>query len=191
MEIEKRNSIIAKMIEDVSTELGVDIKSNSRKAEIVLPRQVMMYTLKEMIPSLKLAEIGAFFNKDHSTVIHSINCFDSAKHLSDPTSQKMRDYHSLMLDFVQLALSEMRGNKLDKKAILDRVDFLTLENSKLRSRIYDLNNLLASCERRYNSARQLSEEYKAKYLNISKSFTKEELNEINRMNAVNEKYITV
>lgn len=49
-----------------------DIKSKSRKKEFILPRQVAMYLAKEIL-NIPLSNIGYYFDRDHSTVIYSIN----------------------------------------------------------------------------------------------------------------------
>lgn len=52
---------------------AVDLKSKRRLQNIVLPRQIAMYLARECCKS-SFPEIGiAFGNKDHSTVIHSVN----------------------------------------------------------------------------------------------------------------------
>jgi chromosomal replication initiator protein len=49
-----------------------DLKSNSHKAQVVLPRQVAMYLCKELTGS-SLPEIGRKFGgKHHTTVLHSL-----------------------------------------------------------------------------------------------------------------------
>ena len=50
-----------------------DLESKSRKKEIVVPRQLAMYIAKELTNST-LEAIGRHFgNRDHTTVLHSIN----------------------------------------------------------------------------------------------------------------------
>jgi len=50
-----------------------DLTSSSRKKEVLFPRQVAMYFLRELA-SLSLDSIGkSFGNRDHSTVIHAID----------------------------------------------------------------------------------------------------------------------
>jgi len=50
-----------------------DLESKSRKKEIVVPRQLAMYIAKELTNST-LEAIGKHFgNRDHTTVLHSIN----------------------------------------------------------------------------------------------------------------------
>jgi chromosomal replication initiator protein len=49
-----------------------DLKGKSRKKEIVFPRQVAMYLMKEFT-NLPLKSIGYHFGgRDHSTVIHAV-----------------------------------------------------------------------------------------------------------------------
>jgi chromosomal replication initiator protein len=66
-------------------------KSNTKK--VVYPRQVAMYLVKELTDA-SLPEIGrAFGGKHHTTVIHSINKIDKARHI-DPELNRL--IHSLM-----------------------------------------------------------------------------------------------
>ncbi|MEA3265717.1 MAG: helix-turn-helix domain-containing protein, partial [Candidatus Fermentibacteria bacterium] len=42
-----------------------------RKREILVPRQVSMYLMRDLT-NLSLEEIGSFFGRDHSTVLNAI-----------------------------------------------------------------------------------------------------------------------
>jgi len=54
----------------------LQLKEKSNRKEIVVPRQVAMYLVKELTQA-SLPEIGrAFGGKHHTTVIHSINKID-------------------------------------------------------------------------------------------------------------------
>lgn len=62
------------IMELVSSQFKVSIKemqSKSRKRVITFPRQISMY-LSRKFTDQSLAEIGKSFNRDHSTVLHSI-----------------------------------------------------------------------------------------------------------------------
>ena len=48
------------------------IKGTGRARDIVVPRQIAMYLIREMT-SHSLPEIGQYFGRDHSTVMHAIN----------------------------------------------------------------------------------------------------------------------
>ena len=54
---------------DVPTEM---MKSKSRKREIIVARQFAMYFLRQEFYQLSLQGIADYFDKDHSTVVHSI-----------------------------------------------------------------------------------------------------------------------
>ena len=66
---------IDKLAEVVAEEFGISkklLKSRSRKKEILLPRQLVMYLAKEYL-GLTLQKIGDYFGgKDHTTVLNSI-----------------------------------------------------------------------------------------------------------------------
>jgi chromosomal replication initiator protein len=64
------------------------LKEKSNRQEIVLPRQVAMFLVKELTQA-SLPEIGrAFGGKHHTTVIHSIKKIDSQR-ATDPDLNKM------------------------------------------------------------------------------------------------------
>jgi chromosomal replication initiator protein len=48
-----------------------DLLSKSRKREVAFPRQVAMYLARKLTDQ-PLADIGKAFNRDHSTVVHSV-----------------------------------------------------------------------------------------------------------------------
>jgi chromosomal replication initiator protein len=54
-----------------------DLQSRSRKKTIAFPRQVSMY-LSRKYTEQGLAEIGKVFNRDHSTVLHSVRVITDA-----------------------------------------------------------------------------------------------------------------
>ena len=47
-------------------------KTKSRKREIIIARQFAMYFLRQEFYQLSLQGIADYFDKDHSTVVHSI-----------------------------------------------------------------------------------------------------------------------
>jgi chromosomal replication initiator protein len=78
------------ILEAVNEHFGTtleDLKSKSRKRELVYPRQVAMYLLKELT-DLSLKSIGYHFGgRDHSTVIHAIQTISEGVS-NDATVQK-------------------------------------------------------------------------------------------------------
>jgi chromosomal replication initiator protein len=52
--------------------VSVDLlKTTGRAKEVVIPRQVAMFLIRELT-SHSLPEIGAFFARDHSTILYAI-----------------------------------------------------------------------------------------------------------------------
>ena len=58
-----------------------DMMSGSRKRSISLPRMVLMYKLYQT--GFTLTEVGAIFNRDHTTVINAIRKIEVQKDLYD------------------------------------------------------------------------------------------------------------
>jgi chromosomal replication initiator protein len=80
--VEKQEKVITmdSIFEAVKSEFLVsvdDIKSKSRKKEFILPRQMAMYLAKELL-NIPLSNIGYYFDRDHSTVIYSVNSLNDA-----------------------------------------------------------------------------------------------------------------
>ena len=48
------------------------MRGTGRARDVVLPRQIAMYLIRELTPH-SLPEIGVFFGRDHSTVLHAIS----------------------------------------------------------------------------------------------------------------------
>ncbi len=64
--------VVSEFVADQFKVNVTDMKSRSRKKVITFPRQVAMYLARKHT-SAPLTEIGRVFNRDHSTVMHSIN----------------------------------------------------------------------------------------------------------------------
>ena len=45
---------------------------NAKTKDVVVPRQVAMYLIREMT-DMSFPEIGRFMGRDHTTVLHAIN----------------------------------------------------------------------------------------------------------------------
>lgn len=93
IDVDLAKKIIKNYVKSVSREVSVDyiqktvcefvginmelLKENTRKREVVYARQISMYLAKKYTKN-SLKEIGKHFgNKDHSTVIHSIQVVDN------------------------------------------------------------------------------------------------------------------
>jgi len=72
--------VINNIFSAVSNTYGVsidDIKSANRSSNISQARNICMYVIKT-VTGITLKEVGTFFGKDHSTVLHSIKRIESA-----------------------------------------------------------------------------------------------------------------
>jgi chromosomal replication initiator protein len=54
-----------------------NIRGKGRKKEFIIPRQFSMYLAKEIL-NIPLSNIGYYFDRDHSTVIYSVNAINEA-----------------------------------------------------------------------------------------------------------------
>ena len=75
-EIETQKTItleyIANNVEKYCNLKENELLSQTRSQKVAYPRQIAMYIMKE-ITNYSLIQIGEFFGKDHSTIIHGIN----------------------------------------------------------------------------------------------------------------------
>lgn len=72
--------LINNIFNTVSETYGVtieDIKSANRSAGISKARNICMYIIKT-VTGITLKEVGAYFNKDHATVLHSVKRIETA-----------------------------------------------------------------------------------------------------------------
>ena len=68
-----------------------DLKSKGRRHELVVPRQVAMYLIRELTPH-SYPEIGQFFSgRDHSTVMYAVQKVDDQIDDTGVFSDKVRD----------------------------------------------------------------------------------------------------
>ena len=65
----KAEKIIDLVCEHWGITIG-QIRANTKREEIMYPRQVAMYIMRERT-NLSRREIGQYFSKDHSTVFHA------------------------------------------------------------------------------------------------------------------------
>ena len=64
--------VMNEIINQVNSYFETDCQKNTRKREVVYPRQLAMSIIYELVPRLTLVNIGKKFNKDHATVLNSI-----------------------------------------------------------------------------------------------------------------------
>lgn len=90
-----------------------DIKSKSRKREIVFPRQMAMAVCKNAFDKETLKSIGNYFGgRDHSTVIHACQTVDN---LCSYDTKIKAEYETLLAQVKSRNISEL---PLDIKQML-------------------------------------------------------------------------
>ena len=70
-----------------------DIKGLARTKDIVLARQVAMFVVRKMT-NLSLQEIGAVFNRDHTTVMHSLERIETESKKSPEMAEIIKDINA-------------------------------------------------------------------------------------------------
>jgi chromosomal replication initiator protein len=67
-----------------------DLRTKSKRMQVVLPRQMAMYLIRETHSNyIPLMDIAAFFGRDHSTVIHACSFIDDMIRLKDRMIEPM------------------------------------------------------------------------------------------------------
>ena len=83
------------IIQEVSNFYSIPVeklKGSGRSRDMVQPRQIAMYLVREMT-NYSLPEIGKVFSRDHTTVLHSINKIEG--HLKDDADTLVDDIKTL------------------------------------------------------------------------------------------------
>ena len=74
-----------------------DVKGKSRRQELVVPRQVAMYLIRELTPH-SYPEIGSYFsNRDHSTVMYAVNKIQTQLDKGEAISRDVRTLKELLV----------------------------------------------------------------------------------------------
>jgi chromosomal replication initiator protein len=86
----RRQITPARVVETVASFYSMDIddlKAKSRSRDIVVPRQIAMYIIREETDT-SLTDIGAEFgNRDHTTVMHACEKIEKAKETDNQIRQ--------------------------------------------------------------------------------------------------------
>ncbi|PIE51761.1 chromosomal replication initiator protein DnaA [Candidatus Fermentibacteria bacterium] len=73
------------------------LKGKKRKREILIPRQLSMYLIREMT-DLSLEDIGVFFGRDHSTVLNAIKRVTSMLETDSAFKRKYNDIRGSLVN---------------------------------------------------------------------------------------------
>ncbi len=67
-----------------------EITGKNRSKETVYPRQIAMYLIRELVKT-SYPDIGKFFGRDHTTVMHSVNKIEVQIKTNDTVKNQIRD----------------------------------------------------------------------------------------------------
>tara|TARA_R100000541_G_scaffold39136_1_gene46972 strand:- start:5296 stop:5625 length:330 start_codon:yes stop_codon:yes gene_type:complete len=94
-----------KIIKTINETLEVDIRSKTRRREVVYSRFIFYHLMRNKLHrSYSLATIGAFLKKDHATVLHGLKQFDLLINYDDFKIQ----YQKVILKLNENTLNEVK-----------------------------------------------------------------------------------
>ena len=138
--------ITERLKEIILKETDIDVSKNSRKHNIIEARALYFYLVKHFKPKMTLQEIAESVNKNHATVIHSLNNYEMYEKFN-------RDLRSLRNIIV---------NQMDEENILntENINDLKLELKKKNLRVSELEIELEESNLRINKLEKAAYEYK-------------------------------
>lgn len=138
--------ITERLKEIILKETDIDVSKNSRKHNIIEARALYFYLIKHFKPKMTLQEIAESVNKNHATVIHSLNNYEMYEKFN-------RDLRSLRNIIV---------NEIDEQNVLNTEDneLLKLELKKKNLRVSELEIQLEETNLRINKLEKAAYEYK-------------------------------
>jgi len=138
--------ITERLKEIILKETDIDVSKNSRKHNIIEARALYFYLVKHFKPKMTLQEIAESVNKNHATVIHSLNNYEMYEKFN-------RDLRSLR---------NIITNEIDEQNILNTEDNeeLRLELKKKNLRVSELEIQLEETNLRISKLEKAAYEYK-------------------------------
>ena len=138
--------ITERLKEIILKETDIDVSKNSRKHNIIEARALYFYLVKHFKPKMTLQEIAESVNKNHATVIHSLNNYEMYEKFN-------RDLRSLRNIIV---------NEIDEQNVLNTEDNeeLRLELKKKNLKVSELEIQLEESNLRINKLEKATYEYK-------------------------------
>jgi len=138
--------ITERLKEIILKETDIDVSENSRKHNIIEARALYFYLIKHFKPKMTLQEIADSVDKNHATVLHSLNNYEMYEKFN-------KDLKSLRNIIV---------NQMDEENVLNTEDneLLKLELKKKSLRLSELEIQLEESNLRLNKLEKAAYEYK-------------------------------
>jgi len=130
----------------IKQETNIDVCKSSRKHNIIEARALYFHSIKHFKPKMTLQEMADSVNKNHATVIHSLNNYEMYEKFN-------RDLRSLRNIIV---------NQMDEQNVLNTEDNeeLRLELKKKNLKVSELEIQLEESNLRLNKLEKAAYEYK-------------------------------
>ena len=113
-----------------------DIKTDSRKADLNYPRQLIMYFAREMNIG-SLAAIGRTLDRDHATVLHSIKSINNYIATDSRKRDRIEEYRKQLTGIEEVTNLRL---KLENDLIPVKYDISACESRLINLRI-ELQNI--------------------------------------------------
>jgi hypothetical protein len=138
--------ITERLKEIILKETDIDVSKNSRKHNIIEARALYFYLVKHFKPKMTLQEIAESVNKNHATVIHSLNNYE----MYEKFNRDLRSLRNIII------------NQMDEENVLNTEDNeeLRLELKKKNLRVSELEIQLEESNLRLNKLEKAGYEYK-------------------------------
>ena len=138
--------ITERLKEIILKETDIDVSKNSRKHNIIEARALYFYLIKHFKPKMKLQEIAESVNKNHATVIHSLNNYT----MYEKFNNDLKSLRNIII------------NQMDEENILntENINDLKLEIKKKNLKVSELEIQLEETNLRINKLEKAAYEYK-------------------------------
>ena len=147
--------ITERLKEIILKETDIDVSKNSRKHNIIEARALYFHSIKHFKPKMTLQEMADSVNKNHATVIHSLNNYpmyekfnDELRYLKNTIINQMEEENILNTENINELRLEIKKKNLKVSELEIQLEETNLRLNKLEKAAYEykiinnLNNLL-------------------------------------------------
>ena len=124
----------------INDEFNIDVKSESRKKNIVDLRRIFCKYVKKRHKFITLALIGNYLNRDHATVKHHINQFD-AYYSNEKHFKKLAD-------FLFLRFRSIDSESVDDRYYWKLLNIINNSSESVMKEYYDAISMQESFQKR-------------------------------------------
>jgi FtsZ-binding cell division protein ZapB len=142
------------LVEEISSEIGIDITEKTRKRVVFVPRSVAMFLMRDEL-HMSLVDIGIVFEKNHATIINAVKGVENSFQQKDAVSEQVKEYYDFMKNkFITFYTSMMYVRENEEK-VFETVTNIQVEVNELKSKLEESRKsfvAVASESQKYKSA---------------------------------------